>query len=101
MGKYDLVEQVLTEIGAEFFVTGAQIQPGRPIVFGRVTCGAGAHAREGSSAAENHRYFFGLLENPSSTMVTFELSARAALDALAATRGKKLGFVPAKLRRCI
>src|SRR5579864_38883 len=29
MGKYDLVEQVLTELKAEFFFTGAQIQPGK------------------------------------------------------------------------
>ncbi len=37
MGKYDLVEQVLTELGAEFFFTGAKIQPGKPIVFGRIS----------------------------------------------------------------
>ena len=36
MGKYDLVEQVLAEFQAEFFFTGAQIQPGKPVVFGRV-----------------------------------------------------------------
>jgi len=47
MGKYDLVEQALAEFQAEFFFTGAQIQPGRPVVFGRVPCGAGAPAREG------------------------------------------------------
>jgi molybdopterin molybdotransferase len=47
MGKYDLVEQALAEFDAEFFFTGAQIQPGRPVVFGRVPCGAGAPAREG------------------------------------------------------
>ena len=41
MGKYDLVEQVLAEFQAEFFFTGAQIQPGKPIVFGRVPCGRG------------------------------------------------------------
>jgi molybdopterin molybdotransferase len=46
MGKYDLVEQVLAELQAEFFFTGAQIQPGRPVVFGRVPCDAGAPARE-------------------------------------------------------
>jgi molybdopterin molybdotransferase len=45
MGKYDLVEQALAEFGAEFFFTGAQIQPGRPVVFGRVPCGTGAPAR--------------------------------------------------------
>ena len=32
MGKYDLVEQVLADCGAEFFFIGAQIQPGKPIV---------------------------------------------------------------------
>jgi molybdopterin molybdotransferase len=47
MGKYDLVEQALAEFDAEFFFTGAQIQPGRPVVFGRVPCGAGAPARGG------------------------------------------------------
>ncbi len=38
MGRYDLVEQVLSEMQAEFFFTGAKIQPGRPAVFGK--CGA-------------------------------------------------------------
>jgi molybdopterin molybdotransferase len=47
MGKYDLVEQALAEFEAEFFFTGAQIQPGRPVVFGRVPCGSAAPAREG------------------------------------------------------
>lgn len=35
MGRYDLVEQVLAELHAEFFFTGAKIQPGKPVVFGR------------------------------------------------------------------
>jgi len=47
MGKYDLVEQVLAQLQAEFFFTGAQIQPGRPVVFGRVPRGADVAAREG------------------------------------------------------
>jgi molybdopterin molybdotransferase len=47
MGKYDLVEQALAQFEAEFLFTGAQIQPGRPVVFGRIPCGAGAPAREG------------------------------------------------------
>src|SRR6202035_5650880 len=37
MGRYDLVEQVLAELKAEFFFTGAKIQPGKPVVFGRVS----------------------------------------------------------------
>ena len=40
MGRYDLVEQVLAEMQAEFFFTGAKIQPGKPVVFGRVLPGA-------------------------------------------------------------
>ncbi len=99
MGKYDLVEQVLTEMGAEFFFTGAQIQPGRPIVFGRVACGVGAHVPEGASAAENYRYFFGLPGNPISTMVTFELFAKPILEALAGMTPRKLVFVHARLKR--
>jgi len=51
MGKYDLVEQVLAQFEAEFFFTGVQIQPGRPVVFGRIPCGAGAPAREGEGHA--------------------------------------------------
>ncbi len=50
MGKYDLVEQVLGEIGAEFYFTGAKIQPGKPVVFG--SCGPDAPAREGADAAD-------------------------------------------------
>ena len=42
MGKYDLVEQVLGELQAEFYFTGVGIQPGKPIVFG--SCGAGTRA---------------------------------------------------------
>src|SRR4051812_2810863 len=72
MGKYDLVEQVLAAFDAEFFFTGATIQPGKPIVFGR--------ARRHADAAPT--YFFGLPGNPVSTMVTFEIFARPILDAL-------------------
>lgn len=86
MGRYDLVEQVLSEMKAEFFFTGAKIQPGRPVVFGA------AHD-EGSAA----KYFFGLPGNPVSTMVTFELFARPVLDALAGISPRKLAFVYARL----
>ena len=66
-GKYDVVEEVLAEFGAEFYFDRVLIQPGQPLVFGR----AGG------------KYFFGLPGNPSSTMVTFEIFARAALELLA------------------
>jgi molybdopterin molybdotransferase len=95
MGKYDLVEQALAEMQAEFFFTGALIQPGRPVVFGRVPCGAAAPARE---PAGHYKYFFGLPGNPISTMVTFELFARPAVDALAGMSPRNLTFTHAKLK---
>jgi molybdopterin molybdotransferase len=107
MGRYDLVERALGELHAEFFFTGAKIQPGRPVVFGRVACGAGAPAREGALAPPSHegtsvlpphKYFFGLPGNPVSTMVTFELFARPMLEALAGMPPHKLTFVHARLK---
>jgi molybdopterin molybdotransferase len=89
MGKYDLVEQVLKDFEAEFFFTGAQIQPGRPVVFGRVAMG---------SPVAHHKYFFGLPGNPVSTMVTFELFARPVLEALAGMTPRKLVFLHARLK---
>jgi molybdopterin molybdotransferase len=65
-GKYDIVERVLGELGAEFYFDRVLIQPGQPLVFG---C-----ARE--------KFFFGLPGNPASTMVTFEIFARAAVELL-------------------
>jgi molybdopterin molybdotransferase len=91
MGRYDLVEQVLKELHAEFFFTGAKIQPGRPVVFGK--CGMGAPRRENTGT-----YFFGLPGNPVSTMVTFELFARPMLEALAGMSPRKLQFTYAKLK---
>lgn len=91
MGRYDLVEQVLSEMRAEFFFTGAKIQPGRPVVFGR--CGSGLPRRETPGT-----YFFGLPGNPVSTMVTFDLFARPMLEALAGQSPRKLTFLHAKLK---
>src|ERR1700758_4826188 len=88
MGKYDLVEQVLSEFRAEFFFTGAKIQPGKPIVFGRIPAGGDGGAT----------YFFGLPGNPLSTMVTFELFARPMLEALAGLIPRKLPFLHARLK---
>jgi len=91
MGKYDLVEQVLADLKAEFFFTGAQIQPGRPIVFGRVP----------ERGQEKERYFFGLPGNPISTMVTFELFAKPIVEALAGMAARPVIFTHAKLKSAI
>jgi molybdopterin molybdotransferase len=85
MGKFDLVEQVLGELGAEFYFTGAEIQPGRPVVFG--SCGL-----------EHKKYFLGLPGNPVSTTVTFELFARPMIEALAGLAPQPLIFLRARLK---
>src|SRR6202034_4635275 len=95
MGRYDLVEQVLAEMHAEFLFTGARIQPGRPVVFG--SCGAGTLTCE-AAAPVSPKYFFGLPGNPVSTMVTFELFARPMIEALAGQAAKKLAFLHARLK---
>jgi molybdopterin molybdotransferase len=98
MGKYDLVEQVLGELKAEFYFTGAEIQPGRPVVFG--SCGGGSSTRSGRAgdAPPHKKYFFGLPGNPVSTMVTFELFARPMIEALAGMAPQPLIFLRARLK---
>ncbi len=86
MGRYDLVEQVLADLEAEFLFTGVKIQPGRPAVFGRLSRGP------------TTRYFFGLPGNPVSTMVTFELFTRPMLESLAGMRPCRLIFLHARLK---
>ena len=101
MGRYDLVEQVLAELRAEFFFTGAKIQPGRPVVFGRVPWGGGACSAGSEQALAGEMpaaYFFGLPGNPVSTMVTFELFARPMLEALGGMSPRKLTFLHARLK---
>jgi molybdopterin molybdotransferase len=66
-GKYDLVKPCLKKLGAEFFFERVRIQPGQPTAFG--------HA--------NGKVVFGLPGNPGSSMVTFQLFARTALELLA------------------
>ncbi|MFY9909770.1 MAG: gephyrin-like molybdotransferase Glp [Candidatus Sulfotelmatobacter sp.] len=106
MGRYDLVEQVLAELQAEFFFTGARIQPGRPVVFGRVAHDWRGTEVKGPERANRplpheprgYKYFFGLPGNPVSTMVTFELFARPMLEALAGMKPRPLIFVHARLK---
>jgi molybdopterin molybdotransferase len=88
MGKYDLVEQVLAELGAEFFFTGALIQPGKPIVFGRLPT---------FDPVRPWVYFFGLPGNPVSTQVCFHLFVAPLLRAMCGKTPIEPQFVEAKL----
>src|SRR5580693_4297295 len=81
MGKYDLVEQVLADLGAEFHFTGVSIRPGRPAVFGICL----------------NKLVFGLPGNPVSTMVTFELFVLPAVDVLSGAIPRPLPIFRAKL----
>jgi molybdopterin molybdotransferase len=81
-GKYDLVEGVLRELGAEFLFDAVAIRPGRPAVFG--VC--------------RGKPVFGLPGNPVSTMVTFELFGVPALDILSGAAPRPLPLLKAKLR---
>jgi molybdopterin molybdotransferase len=84
-GKFDLVEQVLAEARAEFFFTGALIQPGKPVVFGRIPRG------------DDFVYFFGLPGNPISTQVCFHLFVAPLLRAFCGRTDLAPRFVEAKL----
>ncbi|MHB8301291.1 MAG: molybdopterin molybdotransferase MoeA [Acidobacteriaceae bacterium] len=72
MGKYDLVEEVLSGMGAEFFFTGVTMRPGKPVVFGRLS----------ATLERPARYFFGLPGNPVSAMVTFRNFVEPLLAAM-------------------
>jgi molybdopterin molybdotransferase len=105
MGKFDLVEQSLSELGARFFFTGALIQPGKPVVFGEVSATAGA-SREKEAGITIVRPsfnrlvpFFGLPGNPVSTMVTFDLFVRPVLRALSGALPVRLPVARARLAK--
>lgn len=66
-GKYDLVKPALRELGTEFRFERVRIQPGQPTAFG----------------ISGNKPVFGLPGNPGSTLVTYQLFARAALEILA------------------
>lgn len=80
-GKYDLVEQVLAELGAESYFQSVALRPGKPLVFGRA----------GDS------FFFGLPGNPVSTFVTFELFVRPAIAVMGGTDFAAPMFLRAQL----
>jgi molybdopterin molybdotransferase len=92
MGKYDLVEQVLAELGAEFLFTGALIQPGKPVVFGRLPT---------FDPQQPWLYFFGLPGNPVSTQVCFHLFVAPMLRALAGRTEIAPRFVEARLAEAV
>ena len=87
MGEYDLVEEVLQMLGAEFFFTGVKMQPGKPVVFGRLPAADGFPAQ----------FFFGLPGNPVSTQVTFHCFVEPLLRVMAGAAVQGPRFAQATL----
>jgi molybdopterin molybdotransferase len=65
-GKYDLVKPALRELGVDFRFERVRVQPGQPTAFG----------------IGNNKPVFGLPGNPGSTLITYQLFARPALELL-------------------
>ena len=80
-GKYDLVEPVLKEFAAETVFDAVAIRPGKPVVF----------------ALCQGKPIFGLPGNPVSTMVTFDLFVRPAIEILSGTHPTPIPFLEAIL----
>lgn len=122
VGKYDLVEEVLAEFGAEFYFRGVRMQPGRPVVFGRIRKAASQQDSESASRQDSESasqrdsesasqrvgelaedwewvYFFGLPGNPVSTLVTFQCFVEPILRAICGAGSEQRGprFVQATL----
>jgi molybdopterin molybdotransferase len=104
-GKYDLVEEVLAEFGAEFLFTGVRMQPGKPVVFGRMAPGVRGGASTqvpkgeapGAPGVGGWVYFFGLPGNPVSTQVTFHCFVEPMLRAMGGAGVEGPRFVQATL----
>ena len=90
MGKYDLVEEVLLSLDAEFFFTGVRMQPGKPVVFGRLP-----------AKGDRPQFFFGLPGNPVSTQVCFLLFVLPLLRAMSGSGLQQPNFVGATLEEGI
>lgn len=81
-GKYDFVEPVLRDLGAETIFDAVEIRPGRPVVF----------------AICKGKPVFGLPGNPVSTMITFELFVVPGLDIFGGAEPRSVPLLKAKLK---
>ena len=78
-GKYDLVKPCLRTLGVEFVFERVRIQPGQPTAFG----------------TRGGKVVFGLPGNPGSTLVTYQVLARMALEILEGESEPRLPFLRA------
>ena len=78
-GKYDLVKPTLRDLGAEFLFERVRVQPGQPTAFGMA----------------GNKPVFGLPGNPGSSLITFQLFARPAIELLAGNPDPLLSLLSA------
>jgi molybdopterin molybdotransferase len=83
MGKYDLVEPVLSELGVQVHFDSVNMRPGKPTVF----------------ATLGSQFVFGLPGNPVSTFVAFELFVRPVLQRLQGLKPGGLSLVRGTLEQ--
>jgi molybdopterin molybdotransferase len=83
MGKYDLVEPVLSELGIQIHFDSVNMRPGKPTVF----------------ATQGQHFVFGLPGNPVSTFVAFELFVRPVLLRLQGLESSCLNLVKGTVER--
>lgn len=79
-GKYDLVKPGLRNLGVTFHFERVRVQPGQPTAFGTYS----------------NKPVFGLPGNPGSTLVTFQLFARAAIELTAGVDAPILPLLSAR-----
>jgi molybdopterin molybdotransferase len=84
-GKFDLVPQVLAELGVEQVFHKIALRPGKPLWFGTKPDGS------------RTTLVFGLPGNPVSSLVCFELFVRPAVASLSGQGFKQLKFVTAPI----
>lgn len=87
-GRFDLVQRVLADLGAETLFAGVRIQPGKPVMLARMP-GRGTAAP---------RWILGLPGNPVSAMVTFHLFGAPLVAAFAGDTGWQPRMALARLR---
>ncbi len=85
MGKYDLVKQVLEELGVDVKIEKIRMKPGKPMIFG----------------VRGRTLYFGLPGNPVSTMVSFIEFVRPVLLRLGGARVIDKPEIRAKLEHDI
>ena len=81
MGEYDLVEDVLTELGVEIYFKKVALRPGKPTVFGK----------KGSTVV------FALPGNPVATLVTFILFVAPAIRKMMGFRDPRTSPIKATI----